>query len=132
VGRVIDSSVLIAMERGELDVAALLRDHRDERIAISAVSASELLHGLHRVKASRRAGMEAFIERVLNLLQVLPFDLKCARIHARLWAECASTGNSISMRDLMIAATALASDHEVVTRDRRSFPRIPGLRVVHW
>ena len=32
----------------------------------------------------------------------------------------------------MIAATALANGHEVVTRDLRSFPRVPGLKWVKW
>jgi tRNA(fMet)-specific endonuclease VapC len=132
VGKVIDSSVLIAGERGELDLAAAFGDHREVKFAISAVTASEILHGVHRVRVSKRASMEAFAEHMLGFLAILPFDLECARIHARLWAESASQGNTIAMRDLMIAATALAYNHEIVTRDRRSFPKIPGLRVVHW
>jgi tRNA(fMet)-specific endonuclease VapC len=132
VGKVIDSSVLIAGERGELDLALAFGEHRQETFAISAVTASEMLHGIHRLKGFRRSSTEAFAEEMLGFLTVLPFDLSCARIHARLWAESASQGNTIAMRDLMIAATALSRDYEIVTRDRRSFPRIPGLRVVHW
>jgi tRNA(fMet)-specific endonuclease VapC len=131
-GKVIDSSVLIAAERGSLDLTLALGEHREELYAMSAITASEILHGLHRVKSAKRPGMEAFVETLFDSLSILPFDLKCARVHARLWAECASSGNMVSMRDLMIAATALASGHEIVTRDMRSFPRIPGLRVVHW
>jgi predicted nucleic acid-binding protein len=32
----------------------------------------------------------------------------------------------------MIAATALANGLALVTRDKRSFPKIPGLEVVLW
>lgn len=131
-GKVIDSSVLIAGERGELNLAAAFGDHPKENFAISTVTASEILHGVHRTKGSMRGTSEAYVESLLAKLIILPFDLKCARVHANLWAESASTGNSISMRDLMIAATALAGNHEIVTRDKRSFPRIPGLRVLHW
>lgn len=46
-GAVIDSSVLIAAERGKLDLLRVLADHGDEPIAISAITASELLHGVH-------------------------------------------------------------------------------------
>lgn len=46
-GAVIDSSVLIAAERGKLDLPRVLADHGDEPIAISAITASELLHGVH-------------------------------------------------------------------------------------
>jgi tRNA(fMet)-specific endonuclease VapC len=132
VGKVIDSSVLVAAERGQLDLQAALADHRDEAFAMSAVTASELLHGVHRVAAARRAGAEAFVESLLQHLPVLPFDLLAARVHARLWATLLSKGQAVGERDLLIAATALAHGHAVVTRDERSFPRIPGLAVVRW
>ncbi|MFN2376962.1 MAG: PIN domain-containing protein [Candidatus Binatia bacterium] len=128
----IDSSVLIAAERGLLDLAAALEDHGDESFAISAVTASELLHGVHRVASKKRAATEAFVEGVIERLPVLSFDLRSARVHARLWAESVERGSSVGERDLMIAATALACDFGVVTRDERSFRRIPGLVVTRW
>ena len=51
-GAVIDSSVLIAAERGKLDLESVIRDYGDEPIAISAITASELLHGVHRAAES--------------------------------------------------------------------------------
>ena len=131
-GLILDSSVLIAAERGLLDLAVALGDHRDETFAISAVTASELLHGMHRVTASKRARTEAFVEGILEKLPVLAFDIRSARVHARLWAEAVATGSSVGERDLLIAATALAHDYGVITRDERSFRRIPGLRVARW
>ncbi len=131
-GFLIDSSVLVAAERGLLDLSAALHDHRDETFAISAVTAAELLHGVHRVAAARRAATEVFVEGILDRLPALPFDLRSARVHARLWSETRSGGITIGERDLMIAATALGHGCSVVTRDRRSFPRIPGLSVLHW
>ena len=131
-GKVIDSSVLIAAERRQLDLQAALADHRDETFAISAVTASELLHGVHRVTAAKRATTEAFVEGLLQQLPVLPFNLIAARVHARLWAGLLAKGQLVGERDLLIAATALATGHAVVTRDERSFPRIPGLEIIRW
>lgn len=128
----IDSSVLIAAERGALDITTALGEHRDDSFAVSAVTASELLHGVHRVPSSRRATTEAFVEGLLQKLPVVAFDLRCARVHARLWAEAVRSGSMIGERDLMIAATALAWNMSVVTRDLRSFPRVPGLPLLHW
>jgi len=132
VGTVIDSSVLIAAERGQLDLSRALNEHRAETFAISAVTASELLHGVHRVGRSKRPTTEAFVERILQHLPVLPFDLTSARIHAHLWADLLAKGQMVGERDLLIAATAMARDHQVVTRDARSFPHIPGLRMDRW
>ena len=131
-GKVIDSSVLIAAERGHLDLRTALADHRDETFSISAVTASELLHGVHRVARAKRATTEAFVEGLLQQLPVLPFDLIAARVHARVWAALLSKGQAVGERDLLIAATALAHGNDVVTRDERSFPRVPGLKVIRW
>lgn len=129
-GAVIDSSVLIAAERGKLDLESVLRGYGDEPVAIAA---SELLHGVHRaVDASQRSRREAFVERLLAELPLIPFDIVVERVHARLSAELAAKGSVVGAHDLQIAATALAVGYDVATRDERSFPRIPGLNVLRW
>jgi len=124
----IDSSVLIAAERGELDLDALAAGYAQENIAISAVTASELLHGLHRAAtAAQRHRRQAFVEGLLAQLPVVPFDLTVARVHAALWAGLARRGVVVGERDLMIAATAIARNYSLATRNQRSFPKISGL-----
>jgi tRNA(fMet)-specific endonuclease VapC len=133
VGALIDSSVLIDAERGSLDLESRLSESADMELAISSVTASELLHGVYRASKSRfRPHREAFVERLLQAWPVLPFDLTAARIHARVWSELAGKGVTIGPYDLMIAATALANGLALVTRDKRSFPKVPGLQVLHW
>ena len=126
----IDSSVLIAAERGDLALDAFTARYAAEEVAISAVTASELLHGVHRAKtASRRHRRQAFIEGLLAQLPVIAFDLTVARVHASLWADLAKRGVVVGERDLMIGATAIARNYVVATRDGRSFAKIPGLKV---
>jgi predicted nucleic acid-binding protein len=131
-GILIDSSVLIAVERGQLRLEALLDRHGGEDVAIAAITASELLHGVHRLKGARRARSEALVERLLGLLPVIDFDLAVARVHATLGAELGAKGTPVGAHDLMIAATAVLLDNAVATRDLRSFPRIKGLNVLRW
>jgi tRNA(fMet)-specific endonuclease VapC len=126
----IDSSVLIAAERGQLDLDDLAARYAEEDMALSAVTASELLHGLYRAKtAAQRHRRQAFVEGLLAQLPVIPFDLAVSRVHASLWAGLAERGAAVGERDLMIGATAIAWDYSILTRDERSFPRIPGLKV---
>jgi tRNA(fMet)-specific endonuclease VapC len=132
VGYLIDSSILVATERGQLDLNAAMKDHAADQFAISAVTASELLHGVHRATGPIRIRRARFVEEILNRVPVLPFDLRCARIHAELGAEAKASGTTMGDRDVMIAATALSHGHAVVTRDLRSFPRVAGLVVSHW
>jgi tRNA(fMet)-specific endonuclease VapC len=133
VATLIDTSVLVAAQRGQLDPARLRGEDDEEAIAMSAISASELLHGLHRVKgAVARARAERFVEHVLASMPIVAFDLDIARVHAQLDAELSSSGVAVGDADLIIAATAVALDYHVATRDLRSFPRIKGLDVVRW
>lgn len=132
-GTVIDSSVLIAVERGDADLASIADVAPDEEIVIAAITASELLHGVHRLRgAVQRARTERLVEHVLATLTVVPFDLLIARAHAILSADLRSRGTPVGAHDLIIAATAVALGFDVATRDRRSFPRISGLRLRYW
>ena len=129
----IDASVLIAAERGRVDLDVLLAEHGEEEIALAAITASELLHGVHRAtKPEQRAQREAFVERLLADLPIISFDLVAARIHARLWAQLAAKGITVCSHDLLIGASAIAGNHNVATREERSFGKIPGLSLLKW
>lgn len=132
-GTLIDSSVLMAAQRGQLDLEQLSGQDDEDAVAMSAMSASELLHGMHRlgnVVAQTRA--QRFSEHVLSAVPVIPFDLGVARVHAALDAELSLAGMAVGDADLIIAATAISLDYRIATRDLRSFRRIKGLHVVRW
>jgi tRNA(fMet)-specific endonuclease VapC len=130
VASLIDSSVLIDIERGRVGLGVLLEGRGDRGVAMAAITAAELLHGVHRLRASKRkTRAEAVVETLLSSIPVIPFDLVCARAHARLGAELARRGITVGTHDLMIGATALARGLSIVTRDQRSFSRIPGLEI---
>ena len=83
----LDSSVLIAAERERFDMSAFIEAEAPmESLFISSITASELLHGVHRATPERRARREAYVEAVIRETPILPFDLPCARRHAGLWA----------------------------------------------
>ena len=125
--------MLIAVERGALDLARVPGAEPSTEVCISAVTASELLHGVHRLQgAVQRARVQTALELVLARLPVIAFDLDVARVHALLSAELRAKGTAVGAHDLIIAATAVALDAAVATRDLRSFPRIKGLEVRRW
>jgi predicted nucleic acid-binding protein len=132
-GALIDASIWIAAERGKLDLERMLKDNGEDSVAISALTASELLHGVHRAaNAAQRGRREAFVERILASVPVVPFDLVAARVHALIWSQLTSKGVNVGAHDLLISANALALGYGIATRDQRSFPKIPGLRVLLW
>src|SRR5439155_21790329 len=130
-GLILDSSILIADERGRFDMPAFLQDHGTAQPATAAITASELRHGVERaVDPARRAARQQHVERVLASVLILPFDLPQARRHAHIWADLASRGLIIGPHDLQIAATALAADWDLATTNILEFQRVPNLPVV--
>ncbi len=131
-GFLIDTSVLIAAERGRFSLADLARDLAGEPLALAAITASELLHGVHRATDMGLAEKRSrFVEYVLDLFPILPFDLETARVHAELWAVLQRSGQAIGAHDLIIAATARAAGYGVITANSAEFQRVPGLAVVN-
>jgi tRNA(fMet)-specific endonuclease VapC len=101
----------------------------DDEVAIAAITASELLHGVHRATSEYRTRREAFAEAVLEAFPALAFDLLVARVHARLWAGLASSGTDVGAHDRIVAATAIWAGWRVGSTNQRHFNRIPGLEV---
>ena len=127
----IDTSILIAGERGTMRFAALLDSLGTEPVAMAAITASELLHGYHRARdAGTRARRAAFAEALLEAIPILPFGLSEARRHAELWADLTRKGTVIGAHDLLIGATALAQGYALATLNRREFAQVRGLRLI--
>lgn len=137
----IDTTVFIEYERAlrgypahraMSEVAAELERQLgpSEEVAMAAITASELLHGVHRASPEHRARREAFVEAVITAFPPIGFDLPCARAHARLWADLASAGKDIGAHDRLVAATAIAIGWRVGTSNLRHFESLTGVDVV--
>ena len=140
-GTLLDTTVFIDLERAVRDlppdgamaeVSARLERQLgpDEEVGIAAITASELLHGVHRATPDRRPRRAAFVEAVLAAFPPLPFDLLAARAHARIWADLASAGVDTGAHDRLVAATAITAGWRVGTANHRHFARITGLDVL--
>lgn len=77
-----------------------------------------------------RTRRRAFVEHVLAGFEPVPITEPVARVHAEVWAQLATRGESIGAHDLWIAATALTHGLAVATRNVSELGRVPGLRVV--
>ena len=140
-GTLLDTTVFIELERAVRDrpagsAMAEVNNQLEQQlgptedVGIAAITASELLHGVHRATAKHRPRREAFIEAVIAAFPPLPFDLLCARAHARLWAQLASAGIDVGAHDRLVAATAISAGWRVGTANIRHFHRIRGLEVI--
>lgn len=129
-GIILDTSVLIEAERGRLNVEGLIDGRQNEHFGLSVITVAELLHGVHRADSrKRRLRRSAYVEKVIELFPVYPFDLGAARIYAEIWANLLGRGSQVGAHDLLIASTALSLGFSVVTFNKRHFDRIEGLDV---
>ena len=85
---ILDSSVLVAKERGRFALDEFLAAHPDEACLLSAVTVAELWHGVERATPPpRKTEREQIVMEWLADFDVVPFDAAVARTHARIWAE---------------------------------------------
>jgi len=100
-GVIFDTSVLIAIERSPHQIEKVINGRENEPFGISVITASELLHGVHRADSEkRRLKREAYVEKVIEIFPIYPFDLSAARIYARIWANLAKKGLSLGLMTL--------------------------------
>jgi tRNA(fMet)-specific endonuclease VapC len=98
-------------------------------VAIAAVTAAELLVGVELADAKRRQTRSAFVEDLLAVVPVEPYDLAVARTHAGLLAHAHRSGRPRGAHDLLIAGTAIQRARTIVTADAGGFSELPGISV---
>jgi tRNA(fMet)-specific endonuclease VapC len=124
---ILDTTVLIAAERGGKAVDDLVGD--DDDVAIAALTAAELLVGVEMADTQHRQARSALLEEVLAVVPIEDYDLEVARVHAWLLAHDLRRGAPRGAHDLIIAATAAARHREVVTADPVGFADLPGVTI---
>ncbi|OGL45876.1 MAG: hypothetical protein A2161_16475 [Candidatus Schekmanbacteria bacterium RBG_13_48_7] len=132
-GIIIDTNILIELEKGRVNLPDYISGREKEKIFISVITASELLHGVWRAAdSSIRSRRTAFVEAILTNIPLLPIDLPVARVHAQIWAELQSKGIMIGLHDSWIAALCISNDFVLITSNIEEFKRVPGLKLECW
>lgn len=119
---ILETGVLINAARGLVTIP------NTADTAIPAVVIAEYLAGVHRSAANRRAAQRAFLAEVLAVVPVVDYDRKVAEHHAELLAYAHAHGQRRGPHDLIIAATARASERTILTTDTRArFEDLPDV-----
>lgn len=112
---ILDTGVLIAVERGKLTVDHIIRE--DDDLAIAAITMAELLVGVELADEDHRRRRQDLVDDLLSAMPIEPYGHGTARAHARLLAHVKRTGKPRGAHDLIIAATAVATGRSVLTSD---------------
>jgi tRNA(fMet)-specific endonuclease VapC len=101
-----------------------------EQLCISSIALAELLYGAEK-STQRLANLET-VANFAARLNVLHFGPDAAMHYGQIRAELERAGTPVGTHDILISAHARSEGLIVVTRNRREFQRIPGLRVEDW
>jgi tRNA(fMet)-specific endonuclease VapC len=123
----LDTTFLVDAERAEPDLDEAIRDEDD--VAIAAVTVAELLVGVELATTKRRAARAGYVDDVIASIPIIPYDIGVAVEHAHLLAAVKRAGRPRGAHDLLIAATARATDRIVVTSDESAFVNLPDVDV---
>lgn len=123
----LDTTFLIDAERGRLDLDEVIAD--DDDVAIAAATVAEILVGVELASEKHRPRREAFVDDMISSIPVIPYDLSVAAHHAKLLAAVKIGGRPRGAHDLIIAATARATNRKVITADPEAFGQLPGVDV---
>ncbi len=131
---ILDTCVIseIIKKAPEQRVVSWLTEQNESNLYLSTITIGELVKGIRKLKKSvKRQKLENWLKE--DLMQrfnnkILPIDREVAFSWGTISAHQETIGRPISALDMLIAATALAHDMIVVTRNWNDF-NIKGVSV---
>ena len=97
--------------------------------AVPAITIAELLVGVYLADDARRSARQEFVDDVTEVVPIIGYDSAVAVSHAELLVAVRLQGRPRGAHDLIIAATAKATQREVVSADRTAYDKLPGVTV---
>ena len=126
----LDTTFLIDAERADINLDDLI--HEDDDVAIAAITVAELVVGVELASQHAKAERRAYVDDILASIPVISYDREIAFEHAQLLVAVRQTGCPRGAHDLLIAATARATNRKVLTADESAFADLPGVTVHHY
>lgn len=131
----LDTNIISSAMSADAEVMARLGRLGPGEAAISAVTYAEIRCGLRRGSPALSRKQELF-DRLMEHIDVLPWDREAAAAYAEERVACEADGQSLDQADLMILAHAASTGRSLVTRDaalqRRSKKGPHKTKVVGW
>ncbi len=125
----LDTNVVVAFLNGNKLISKKIRDEIGQ-VALSTLVVAELDYGV-KVSQKTKENLEK-LYRLLDIVQIVPFDTECAKIFGTIKSKLRSMGKPTGEVDVLIAASAIAHDAILATANKRHFENIEGLKLEVW
>ena len=107
-----------------------IRTHAVDDIALSAITLSELQHGV--AKSENPEQNRVALLEFLVPFTVLSYEDTAARAYGEIRAHLEKQGTPIGPMDMLIAAHARSHGLTLITNNEQQFRRVPGLTIENW
>ncbi|MBN2335748.1 PIN domain-containing protein [Candidatus Bathyarchaeota archaeon] len=128
----LDTDFLVSLIRGDPEAVGKADelDMRGVKTTITPITAFELFMGAYRSE-QREANLSQVLELVSGI-PLLEYDVWAAEKAAKLASTLDSRGETIGIRDSMIAGITVRHGETLLTRNIRHFSRITELEIETW
>lgn len=120
----LDTDFLVATLRNNSDAKSKLEefDRNEEPLYTTSINAYELYKGAKNSDEIRR------VEKLLDAFYILPMDRESAKIAGVIHNKSHPIGEA----DLMIACITISNRQTLLTRNKKHFGQISGLKLEIW
>ena len=131
-GWLIDTSIWIAVERGQLGAADLHAVTRQEPVYLSPINVAELQFGVDLLRSGALKQRAAAALRRMRRKPQLRITVETAEVFGSLAAALKRSGREAAHRinDLWLAAQAVQRNFTLLTSNPKDFADIPRLKLV--
>ena len=126
----LDTSVIIAIFRGDSDLAKKISMLESNAISFTTITLCELLKGAYKARQKEKA--LDLIKDFSNTYNVLTLTAVSCEIFGRDFNALLKSGKAAQEPDLMIAGIAKENGLILVTRNRKHFENVPDMLVEEW
>ncbi len=127
----LESDFLVELSRCRPEAILKMRKLVEARkpLFVTPVSATEIFMG-----AFKSNDPQEFLktEELLSTLKLLEYDFHAAKMAAELMTDLSKKGEKIGEMDTLTAGIALRHNQKLITRNKRYFSKISGLKLEGW
>jgi tRNA(fMet)-specific endonuclease VapC len=125
----LDTNICVFFLRGKFNIDKIIRQKGLKNCAISEITVAELLYGAEcdtNVEENKKQ-----VNEFVGKMNVIPI-FNVLTVYAREKKTLRQTGNLIDDFDILIGATAIASNMILVTDNGKHLSRLSNIKVENW
>ncbi|MEK6811187.1 MAG: PIN domain-containing protein [Nanoarchaeota archaeon] len=132
----LDSCFIIDIIKGLKEAVKLEQeiDNSNEDVTIATPVITEIIVGLNLTRTKKYSSPEEKdkVMNLINSLHVLDLDKESAILAGEIQAELENKGEIIDIEDIMIGAIAKHNNELLITRNKKHFEKIQGLKIISY